>query len=181
MSTEEKDMFKKYVRKSNIYFEFGLGGSTVFACQSKNINKVFCVESDRAWIRKVKSEIRKCKITFIYVDINANPNNWGRPIDKSKIKNWPKYSSSILEIEYIPDLVLIDGRFRVACAINAFKVIHNDGIILMHDYNRKGYHVVEKFLKPVNCAGSLQAFRKRENVNMEELKKCLNKNLLKVA
>ena len=181
MSTEETEMFKKYVRKSNIYFEFGLGGSTVFACKSKNIKKVFCVESDRNWIRKVKSEISECSITFMYVNINANPNRWGRPIDKSKIKNWPKYSSAILEIEYIPDLVLIDGRFRVACAINAFKVIHNDGIILIHDYNRKGYHVVEKFLKPIRYAGNLQAFRKRKNVDMKELNECLNKNLLKVA
>jgi hypothetical protein len=58
-----------------------------------------------------------------------------------------KYSDSLLNlnketIESI-DLILIDGRFRVACCLKSFSLISDNCLIIFDDFlNRKQYHIV---------------------------------------
>jgi hypothetical protein len=45
---------------------------------------------------------------------------------------------------------LIDGRFRVACALKAFSVISDTCVVLFDDFlNRPQYHIVLEFYEVV--------------------------------
>ena len=45
--------------------------------------------------------------------------DWGVPKNLTNSSTWPSYSDAILKYGYEADLVLVDGRFRVACALHA--------------------------------------------------------------
>ena len=52
-------MFLKYLSNTNVYFEFGSGGSTYQANISDNIKRIYSVESDKEWQNKLKKIIKK--------------------------------------------------------------------------------------------------------------------------
>jgi hypothetical protein len=65
---------------------------------------------------------------------------------------------------YHSDLVLIAGRFRVACGLNSFDKITNTTIVLYDDFvHRKEYYVVLKCYDLIEVRHLMVALRK-ENV-----------------
>jgi len=134
------EMFKTYVAKATNYFEFGSGGSTVYVSKQKNIKSITSVESCRVWHDKVKKIITHYNITYIFINMNTLPDTWGYPGPYSARDSWISYSSSLKKSF---DLILIDGRFRVACALKCFSIICSDTILLFDDFlNRPEYHIV---------------------------------------
>jgi hypothetical protein len=72
--------------------------------------------------------------------MNTLPNTWGYPGPYSNRDSWISYSSPP---KTPVDLILIDGRFRVACALKCFSIIGSDTILLFDDFlNRPEYHIV---------------------------------------
>lgn len=70
--------------------------------------------------------------------MNTPPNNWGYPGENATDIQKINYSNHLKklnkeEIKYI-DLILIDGRFRVACCLNCYDVIKDDCIIAFDDF-----------------------------------------------
>jgi hypothetical protein len=58
-----------------------------------------------------------------------------------------------------PDLVLIDGRFRVFCFLTSVKFAPVGTKILFDDYiNRPFYHVVEEFCERIDTCGRQALF-----------------------
>lgn len=167
MTAEEMTLLREYYSKAKIYFEWGSGGSTVIADSYKNIERIYSVESDQEWIDNVRLHLCYDKTTFYYTDINAG--EWGAPKDSSKIANWPNYSSCIAQATDAVDLILVDGRFRVACAAIAYKHLVNGGYLLVHDYSlaRSHYHVIEKIYTVVDKANNLAVMQKIEKLEYE--------------
>ena len=63
--------------------------------------------------------------------------------------------------EYNADVILIDGRFKIATAMDIFNKIRNDTIVVLHEYNtRPQYFVLENYYKYIYHWGSLYAFVK---------------------
>jgi len=177
MSGNEIKFFKQCLEQcQSSYFEWGCGGSTCAACDYRNIHKVISVESSLQWIGKVMnvpaiaSAIRAGGVNFIYIDINADETNYGRPKDTSKRANWPQYSRAIKRNLNKYGLILIDGRFRVACALHALDHIEANGLMLVHDYtNRPHYHCIEQFYDKVAAYGTLTAFKKKSEYDHTQL------------
>ena len=123
MSVPEIELLDSILKKyGGHYFEFGCGGSTYHACLCPKIRQITSVESSRSWIETlqnnhvIRNNLDQKRLRFIYVDINADDNNWGYPRDMQKSINWGAYSRAITQKpknQY--DIVLIDGRFRVLC------------------------------------------------------------------
>jgi len=147
MSRDDMLMFYRYLAKSKSYFEFGSGGSTYQASIRDNIQRIVSVESDFEWHTKLKSLIKNTCVQFIYCDINTAKNNWGHPGTGSTVDDWRKYSRAIMEYgDKEVDLILIDGRFRVACCLNCFDIVTDSCLIAFDDFlNRSLYHVVLNF------------------------------------
>jgi hypothetical protein len=169
MSLEEVTLFKQQLLRGGDYFEFGMGGSTFLAAMEPTITSIHAVESNMDWIAGLTTNavIRAVlpKMTFHYVDINANPKDWGRPKDQSRVHNFPRYSAQI--IGYQPHIVLIDGRFRVACTCQAILALANGGVIIIHDYDRESLHVVEEFLDLKEAVDTLAVFSVKPDVDIQ--------------
>lgn len=144
----DKNMFYKYLDKATHYLEYGSGGSTYQASLRNNLKKIISVESDIEWSNKLKTLIQnKEKIDFVYCDMKTLPNNWGNPGVDSNLRDWIKYNNYINSLDKNLsskiDLILIDGRFRVACCLKCYNSINDDCLIVFDDFfNRKYYHIV---------------------------------------
>jgi hypothetical protein len=151
IKNNDKLMFYKYLDKANVYFEYGSGGSTYQASLRNNINKIFSVESDLEWHNKLKEKIiNKSRINFIYNDMDTKPNTWGHPGVNSNKSQWINYSDQITLLDKKTqneiDLIMIDGRFRVACCLKSFNVINDNCLIAFDDFlNRPHYHIVLQY------------------------------------
>ena len=91
----------------------------------------------------------------------------------SKAKNYASNILAKLENKKIfPDLILIDGRYRVLCALYCYKFIikyNFNTVIIVDDYlNRKSYHVLEKLFafKIIGRFGVFYKFKKIHNIEL---------------
>ena len=158
LSKKELIAFLYFMKPENIYFEFGSGGSTNTASYYKL--KSYSVESDAKWHEKLKQN----GIVANYITVDLNSSVFGYP-GKGTISQWKKYIEAY-KPEYDADIIFIDGRFRVACALDIFNKIKNETIVLIHDYTlRKEYHILEKFYIKVKTWDSLVLFLKNPEVN----------------
>ena len=147
MSHDDMLMFYRYLTKSKSYFEFGSGGSTYQASIRENIQRIISIESDSEWHAKLMSLIKNPVVQLVYCDIKTIPNTWGHPGAGSTIDDWRKYSGAIQKYgDKTVDLILIDGRFRVACCLKCFDIISDSCLIAFDDFlDRKPYHIVLNF------------------------------------
>ena len=159
MTTEELIAFLSFMKPNLTYFEFGSGGSTNVASYYKL--KVYSVESDILWHNKLKES--NINATYLTIDLKTEINGWGFPGKNTSVEDWKKYFQAY-QSKYNADIIFIDGRFRVICGLDIFKKIRNDTLVLMHDYNRKIYHILEKYYIKVGIWGSLSAFFKNPNI-----------------
>ena len=157
-SDETARWFTAQMLQSRKYFEWGAGGSTYLA--ASNQIPFTTIDSDRyflsAVVRKIKKEglYAKDYQTFLYANIGLTK-VWGKPIiwgylSKKRLASFRKYSDfPVTSNEEMPDLILVDGRFRVACALKAFKVLSNrqePWRLVVDDYTgRPNYAVLERF------------------------------------
>lgn len=178
MSEEETKLLEKYIFCSKRYFEFGSGGSTKLA--ARNNLEVYGVESDKLWVETLYKEIGEyCKVS--YIDIGPTK-EWGYPINYENKNKFPDYHSAILQHTEPFDLILIDGRFRVACTLNSVKQILvsqkniNATRIFIHDFwDRSEYHVVLEFLDLVDKVDTAGVFSVKDKVSLARVDFLLEK------
>lgn len=84
------------------------------------------------------------KDNIIFNDLKPDNPSWSYPGKKSNISDWKRYFQSYKK-EYNADIILIDGRFKIATAMDIFSKIRNDTIVLLHEYYyRRPYFILEK-------------------------------------
>ncbi len=182
MTEKELELLNRELSKCSDYLEFGSGNSTQLAVSYPDIHKITVVESSASFwnervacIDEVKKAIEKGMVKPLLVDIGTTT-MWGYPTDKSKKKNWPSYAKQAFEESSDYDLVLIDGRFRVACVLNACLQLKPNAKILIHDfYNRPEYHLVLRFLDEIEKVDTLGLFSVKEQNEKEQIAKLLKK------
>lgn len=146
--------------------EFGTGGSTIRALLASNA-KVYSVDSSLEWIHRIQGyryirKMQKSRLQLFHVDIGKT-GRWGWPVEDSSSHLFPAYSSRIfsnIKCDEI-DTILIDGRFRVACALNTILYFAgNENIrIMLHDFKlRTKYHVLLEYLREEDAMGTLSIF-----------------------
>lgn len=154
---------RSHYEAAETILEYGSGGSTALAADMPD-KTVFSVESDLRWARRMKrwlrQEERPARVEIHHVDIGPT-GKWGRPVDDSGWRNWHRYPLSVWDREDFtqPDLVLVDGRFRPACLVTTMLRTKRPLTVLFDDYtDRRGYHVVEKFVEPAEACGRMARF-----------------------
>lgn len=89
---------------------------------------------------------------------------WGWPGKNTKYDDWIRYTRAYNHSKYKANLILIDGRFRVACGLNVFKQIDNNVLVYIHDFNnRKHYHILLDYFDVVEKADRSVVLRKKTN------------------
>lgn len=184
MSETERALFKKALTGAKSYFEFGSGGSTVWAVREGMVVKG--VESDANWVNALKQELgENCQIEA--VDIGPT-REWGYPVSTANSLKFANYSHAIKDHDTPFDLILVDGRFRVACTATAIQHIldHHrspeDARIFIHDFwNRPTYHIVLEFLDTLERADTAGLFKLKPGITHEDLKQLLDKYVMQPA
>ena len=173
LAKNDEKMFYKYLDKATNYFEFGSGGSTYQASIRNNIINIYSVESDIIWHNKLKNILkRKTNIQYIYVEMNSLPDTYGYPGPTSTKDQYINYSNQIILLDKNSraiDLILIDGRFRVACCLKCFDIIDMNCLILFDDFlNRSVYHIVLDYYDIVESTSNkrLVVLRKKSNCSI---------------
>ena len=173
LANDDKKLFYKYLDNTNVYFEYGSGGSTYQASIRKNIKTIYSVESDITWQNKLKQTITHPNIVYIFNEMNTIPNTWGNPgINATNIQkiNYSNHISKISKEEQDSiDLVVIDGRFSVACCLKCYDSINDDCFIAFDDFlNRPLYHIVLKYFDIIEKTqdNRMVILKKKKNVNI---------------
>ncbi|MGV3551558.1 hypothetical protein [Rhizobium sp.] len=159
------DFFKGKMAAAKFYLEFGSGGSTVLAAKSGK--RGFSVDSDRFFLRDVNKKIKGTshQMKLYHADVGST-GLWGRPKDqkhtRKNLERWRNYvEAPFRDIgDDFYDLILVDGRWRVACAMNTLRegaARKATFTLLFDDYKRKAYHKIEQFAEVTQMAGRMAA------------------------
>lgn len=161
-SPAEIEALARHMVTARRYLEYGSGGSTRLALAC-GIAQVTAIETDSAFRDRLAADpdlaphLASGRLTLVHADIGPTE-NWGYPIaapspeQVSALLDWAQRAAPV-------DLVLIDGRYRVAATMAAV-LAAPEAMILIHDYaTRPHYHAVETVLRRVALTGELAEFR----------------------
>lgn len=184
-SKNANEYFVKNLKKSKYYLEYGSGSSTILAKKYKK--KFLSIETDKSFFKYMR--------TFTIDEIiyaNIGPTKYySQPILPTLIlKNQIKRYASQIEIFFkkfnrLPDLVLIDGRFRVYVTLVVIYIFFNKNskkklTIIIDDYRyRKNYHYLKKIVK-IKLIGrfGIITLNNKSKLNFAKLKKYLKESIL---
>lgn len=176
MTRGELNLLHSYLNKSTTYLEFGAGESTVYAAGVQSLVHIDSVDSNPEFVENnlliqpvVQKAVTGGKLRFHLKDL-GRIGEWGHPLNDEKKHLWPEYSTAVFKEKRRYDLVLIDGRFRVACALQTLLHTPPGCIILIHDFwNREQYHILLRYLEVVERMDTMAAFERKAQVNFGKL------------
>jgi hypothetical protein len=118
-------------------FEYGSGFSTRF--YAARVGRVTSVEHDRSWFEIVSKELPG-NVRLIYQELNDD------------------YPRQVLASGEKYDVVVVDGRERAQCAINACDALTEGGVIVFDDTKRNTYahayqHLQERGFRRLDFEG----------------------------
>lgn len=165
MPAPEAEALRAAYDSAEVILEYGSGGSTVLASEMSD-KHVTSIESDRKWARMMKDwfaahpPVTGSQVDVIWANIGPTQ-NWGKPKDDSAWQKYPNYALSVWLRDGFrhPDVVLVDGRFRLGCALaTAFNIVR-PVTLLFDDYKqRTWFHKVEEFLGQPSIIGRMAQF-----------------------
>ncbi len=149
---KEKEYFFKEITKKTKVLEYGSGYSTKEI--SKICELIISVEHQKKWydINNLDKS-SNCKLLFKEPDLP-----YVEGITCGSYEEFKTYIES--PIEFGPyDVILIDGRARVACSSICDKLSHKDTIIFIHDFNRPEYQESLKYLELIGVEETMAKFK----------------------
>jgi len=176
-SEEEIEFIVKRLEKSRFFLEFGSGASTLMALRNESLS-IVSIDSSLEYLNFLADEIKTLELPlenafFLFVDIGLT-GLWGRPLDNSSVDKFPSYSRIPFEVlksrDFTPDLILIDGRFRVATFLKAIVNCPDATIIFDDYYDRPQYFEVEIIIKPSDKCGRIAIFQTPHMLDSNQLK-----------
>lgn len=180
MSNDEIILLIAELQNAKNYLEFGSGGSTYIALLNSKAN-VVSVESDPNWLNYMRKwrfirQNEGKRLTFYYSNIGKIAGS-GYPESGEGQIVYPDYSKKVFK--YYPrdyDVVLIDGRFRLACALQTLLHTRQDVIILWHDFPyRPYYHEILDFVNVLEAIDTMVVLTKKPDFDKEKVKNLYEK------
>jgi hypothetical protein len=162
LDPQTKQWFETRLRRTKLLLEFGSGGSTVLA--SRLGVPTISVESDRHYAATVIAALpRQDRIEMVVPPMGLT-GKWGMPLFLKSKKGWRYVRAPFDRLgERFPDLVLVDGRYRVACALECAERSARAGVtadLMVDDYlGRPHYRVLEGHLGSPTMVGRAALFK----------------------
>jgi len=170
MSDDEINLVLKYLSTDKIMLEWGSGGST--NTFSKYVKKYYSIEHDTKWSNEIQEKLND-NVTFFHIPQSAgySSNIPLRNIHGNLVTSFKEYIEQIHNIkEEKFDIILIDGRCRKWCAIEALPYLHKDSIVIIHDFYAPGREYYKDVFHYYNEVESIQygqsmvALKKKEKI-----------------
>jgi hypothetical protein len=120
--------------------EWGTGfGTLYFTKLIGEKTRWISVEHEKDWSINIEKLNQNRNVQIGHVPPNLFP--WSDPHRDgaySDLKDYIEFPTQFGKFDFI----LVDGRARVDCVVKASELIEEDGIVILHDANRKHYHSV---------------------------------------
>jgi hypothetical protein len=136
---------------------------------------IISVDTSKLWVDKVRNSLSNTESNLDLHYCNVGEiGDWGTPINGERYQHFWRYTVhpwvSARKKSLQPDLVLIDGRFRVASFLYSV-VASKEGTLIMFDdyFDRKKYSVVEEFCKIQEVHGRMAIFCVEKKYSVEEI------------
>jgi hypothetical protein len=159
----EAEALAQAYRAAGTILEYASGGSTVLAGERPQ-GTIFSVESDAAWLAGLQAWFDAhppfSRVVLHHADIGPT-RTWGFPKGRGSVDLWPGYAMTVWERDDFlpPDLVLVDGRFRLACMLTTLYAIDRPTVLLVDDYaERPAYHRIETLAGRPEMIGRMARF-----------------------
>jgi hypothetical protein len=145
------DWLESYLKPEMNVFEYGAGGSTLYF--AKRVQRVVSVEHDQGFYELVRAMLLQRKITNCDLVLHIP-----EPCDEKSapfVSHQCSYQGLCFEkyvktIDGYPDqsfdLVMVDGRARMACIEGAVAKVKPGGAILLDNSERPGYAHAKELL-----------------------------------
>lgn len=147
---------------SQSYLEYGAGGSTRYAAKH-GVPRIASVESDPRFLKAVDQAICHDAPDADWHPIFVNLGQTGPlgyPRSLRPTASWIRYPLTPWAHNLNPDLILIDGRFRLACALAAAQYAKAGTLVMIDDYSlRPWYWSIRKVMPKVERAGRARVFQ----------------------
>jgi hypothetical protein len=166
---ETTDWFKNRLNSLSHYVEYGSGASTILAAR-KDIRTI-SMESDPYYAKAVRAALPKdAPVKILDADLGMTE-NWGYPVatrrTAERLESWLNYAmrplTEAVSQGWLPELALVDGRFRCACALASAQAAQRSGSdmeVLFDDYDGRPYYQwVESHLGEPQMIGRAALFR----------------------
>lgn len=157
----DDDLFKRIAADCRVYAEYGCGKSSIWMARNTQA-AILSIDTSAEWVEKVRklaADVRPLP-GLAMIDVGA-VGDWGWPLTYSRRGSFERYAMYpwVDPKKSQPDMVLIDGRFRVACFLASLLHARAGTRILFDDYfGRPQYHVVEEFCTLTDCCGRQALF-----------------------
>lgn len=144
MTIPAVDFLDKYCQPSLKVLEFGSGASTLFF--SRKGCQVFSIEHNKDWFLMMKEMIEKNRIYNVSLELfEPTISDSSLKIVSSKDSNYlgrdySNYVNSVKSFEdNFFDLIIIDGRARVACFESSISKLKDGGYLVFDNGDRAEY------------------------------------------
>lgn len=168
-------LFKRVARNAKSYVEYGCGSSTIWMAENTDA-KICAVDTSADWAERTNQNLKQ-KLDCAVTHIDLGPiGAWGRPAGYTQCDKFQNYFFNVWDNAPDADMVLIDGRFRVASFCASVIRAKPGTLILFDDYtNRPYYHLVETILPPTEFCGRQALFKITDKADKQTASNLLEK------
>ncbi len=166
MPPAETALVQDHYRRAKGILEYGSGGSTAFAACHASA-QIVSIESDANWAADLIDTLTRAGVMDARLDIrHANigkTREWGMPATHNDWRRYWAYPMGFwLEKDRMdPDLVLIDGRFRLGCFLATILNTRIPVTVLWDDYvgrENSLYSMAEAWFPITSVTGRMVRF-----------------------
>lgn len=150
------DWLDAYLRPDMSVFEFGAGGSTLFFAD--RVRKLVSIEHDKGFFELVRSMLAERGVANC--ELILHQPRQCTAASAAFASRQEKYIGMCFE-NYVKaidrcadaslDLVLVDGRARVACVRRALPKLKDGGVLVLDNTDRPGYQDAYTILEGSEC------------------------------
>ena len=147
MTEAESGLIFSYLIPTALVLEYGAGGSTkLIASKCKSITSI---EHQPSWYEAVLETLPENASLLLRVpDL---PYKEGK--EDGSYEQFKSYIEAPLGSTF--DIVIIDGRARVACASICHFLCKSDGLVFIHDFERTEYQAALEYLDLISRVGKM--------------------------
>ena len=137
-------MFEQLASTSCVYFEYGCGASTKWMMPNTD-SEIYSVDTSGEWLDHVRKEAGNSDRLHLHHTDLGPLKAWGTPIGYSRCERFSDYADWPWQQGVVPNLILVDGRFRVCCFLTCLRNGAPGTPIIFDDYGgRPHYAFVER-------------------------------------
>ena len=174
----ETQVFQEACQEASCVLEYGCGLSSNWVLTNTNAGLI-SVDNSEYWLERIFAPHRQSnRVTEIYVD-TGETRKWGIPLNYEKRDNFIKYIEAPWKLQdRVIDVILIDGRFRIACFICSLLNARVGAKIIFDDFAQSSkYQIVNEFLAPIKVDARQALFivpkideKQRKSLDLELLR-----------